>query len=178
MNVTKSKPYLFTSVICTNKFQLNYVRSWTSLKNEGSTAVYSTKYKLFNKAYPYPVTIDVFCTKKPVNETKQYTFKQFALKIDWYKKECIDEDKNEEKEAMLGFYEILKSSLTAHSQSHHTRELERFGGLSLHNPPTIKKIIPRTQQPFNECAFEDKGVVRAFDHLCDVMEKNYINGVF
>ena len=35
-----------------------------------------------------------------------------------------------------------------------------------------------TERPFNECAFEDKGVGEAFNNLCDVMEANLINGVF
>ena len=171
MNVTKSKHYLFTRVICTNKFQLNYVRSWASLKNKGSTAVYSTKHVSNSKAYSYPVTMDVFCTKKPVDEAELYTFNQFALKIDWYKEEFIDEDKNEEKKAMLDFYETLKSSLAAHSERSHTRGRERFGGSS-------KEVITGTERPFNECAFEDKYVAKAFDRLCDVMETNLIDGSF
>lgn len=171
MNITKSKHYLFTRVICTNKFQLIYVSDWVSLKNKDSTAVYSTKEVSNSKTYSYPITVDVFCTKKPVNEARLYTFKQFALKIDWYKKEFINEDKDEDKEALLDFYETLKSSLAAHSERYHTRERERFGGSS-------KEVITGTERPFNDCAFEDKYVGKAFDHLCNVMEANLIDGVF
>ena len=171
MNVTKSNHYLFTRVICTNKFQLIYVSDWVSLTNKDSTAIYSTKNVSNSKAYSYPITVDVFCTKKPVNEPKLYTFKQFALKIDWNKREFVDKDKNEEKEALLDLYETLKSSLAAHSERYHTRELERFGRSS-------KEVITGTERPFNECPFEDKYVGKAFDRLCDVMETNLIDGSF
>ena len=171
MNVTNSNHYLFTRVICTNKFQLTYVSDWVSLTNKDSTAVYSTKKVSNSKAYSYPITVDVFCTKKPINKPKLYTFKQFALKIDWNKKEFIDKDKNEEKKALLDLYQTLQSSLAAHSERSHTRGRERFGGSS-------KEVITGTERPFNECAFEDKYVGEAFDHLCDVMETNLIDGSF
>ena len=64
-----------------------------------------------------------FVPKKPVNEPKLYTFKQFALKIDWNKKEFI----NEEKEALLDLYETLKSSLATDSGQLSYTDKQRFG---------------------------------------------------